>query len=281
MRNKPRFRLKILPALLLCLCGATAHAQSLPRWEVGIGLGALALPYYRGADSGRTYLLPVPYVQYRGERLRVDEEGIRSYLFRSDRVKLNFSLAGGVPVPSDSSSARIGMPSLNPTVEIGPSLEVLLWNAGERDRALWLKVPLRAAFSVDWENVDHHGWVLAPYVEYGMRKGNPAQPWLINLSLGPQFADQAYHDYFYEVAPAYVTATRPEYHPDAGYSGSRLTLSVQKRWGSYWLGAFVRYDSLQGAAFVDSPLVQQRHYYALGAAFIKLLAVSKKPEETP
>lgn len=281
MFNKPRLRLTILPALTLCLCTTAAHAQSLPRWEVGIGLGALALPYYRGADSGRTYLVPAPYVQYRGERLRVDEEGIRSYLFRSDRVKLNFSLAGGVPVPSDGNSARLGMPSLNPTVEIGPSLEVLLWNAGERDRALWLKVPLRAALSVGWGNIDHQGWVLAPYVEYGMRKGNPAQPWNINLSFGPQFADQAYHDYFYEVAPPYVTAIRPEYHPDAGYSGSRVTLNVQKRWGRYWLGAFIRYDSLQGAAFGDSPLVQQRDYYAVGAAFIKLLAVSKKPEKMP
>jgi outer membrane protein len=266
---------------MLAMLGSAAHAQSLPRWEVGIGLGVLSLPFYRGAASGRNYVLPIPYVQYRGEHLRVDDEGIRGYLFRSDRIKLNFSLAGGVPVPSDGDNARRGMPSLDPTVEIGPSLEILLWHPVEGDRALWLKVPVRAALSVGWGNVEHQGWVLAPYIEYGMRRGNPAEPWIVNLSAGPQFADRAYHDYFYEVAAPYATPTRPEYHPDAGYSGSRLTLSLQKRVGDYWLGAFVRYDTLQGAAFSDSPLVEQQHYYALGAAVIKVLAVSKKAEERP
>ena len=95
------------------------------------------------------------------------------------------------------------------------------------------------------------------------------------------FADRAYHDYFYEVAAPYATATRPEYHPDAGYSGSRVTVTAQKQWGNYWLGLFVRYDNLQGAAFSDSPLVQRRDYLAMGAGITKLLAVSKAPEEHP
>ena len=267
----------MMPGLL----GGAVHAQSLPRWEVGIGVSVLSLPYYRGAASGRSYVLPFPYVKYRGEHLRVDEEGIRSYLFRSDRVKLNFSLAGGVPVPSDGNSIRHDMPRLDPTVEIGPSLEILLSKPAESNRSLWLKIPVRAALSVGWGNIDHQGWVLAPYIEYVVRQGNPSAPWIIDLSAGPQFADRAYHDYFYEVPTAYATASRPEYHPDAGYSGSRMTLSLQKRWGDYWLGAFIRYDTLQGAVFSDSPLVEQRHYLALGAAVIKLLAVSKKLEERP
>ncbi len=263
------------------LWNGTAFAQSLPRWEIGIGLGVLSLPYYRGAAGDRSYFTPIPYLQYRGDRLRVDEEGIRNYLFHSDRVKLNFSLAAGVPVPSDGNSARHNMPRLEPTVEIGPSLEILLWNSVVDKRSLWLKMPLRTAVSVGWGNIEQQGWVLAPYIEYGMRQGDPAQPWVINISVGPQFADRAYHDYFYEVASPYATPTRPEYHPDAGYSGCRLTLSLQKRWGSYWLGAFARYDTLQGAAFSDSPLVEQRHYFALGAAIIKLLAISQKPEKNP
>lgn len=258
-----------------------AEVHSLPRWEVGIGLGVLALPFYRGAASGRTYITPIPFVQYRGEHLRVDEEGIRSYLFRSDTAKLDFSLAGGVPVSSDGNSARHGMPSLDPTVEIGPSLEFLLWHPQQRDRALWLKFPLRAALSVALRNVEYQGWVLAPYLDYRMIAGERAQPWTITLSAGPQFADRRYHDYFYEVPSGYATAERPEYHPTGGYSGSRVTLSIQKRLGSYWLGAFLRYDALQGAVFSDSPLVEKNHYYATGLAVIKLLAVSKKPAQNP
>lgn len=280
-RNRPQHTLPCLLATVLSLWGAAVHAQSLPRWEVGIGLGVLSLPYYRGADSGRTYILPIPYIQYRGEHLRVDDEGIRGYLFRSERIKLNLSVAGGLPVPSGGNTARQGMPQLNPTIEVGPSLEMLLWNPATRDRELWLKLPLRSAFSVGWGNIEQQGWMFAPYLDYGRRLGYPAQPWIVDVSAGPQVADRTYHDYFYEVAAPYATPSRPEYHPAAGYSGSRITLSLQKRWGTYWLGAFARYDFLQGAAFADSPLVQQSQYYVLGAAIIKLLAISKQSEETP
>lgn len=267
---------------LWCTLGNTAsHAESLPRWEVGLGLGVLSLPYYRGAANGRTYAIPFPYITYRGEHVRIDEEGFRGYLFRSERIRLDFSLAAGVPVPSDGNGARSGMPGLDPTVETGPSMEVLLWRASERDRALWLKLPLRAAFSVAWGDIAHQGWVFAPFLDFGMRRGDPAQPWKVSLSAGPQFADQSYHNYFYEVAPDYVTPQRAEYHAKTGYSGSRLTLVAQKKWGSYWLSAFVRYDILQGATFTDSPVVERKYYYAVGAALIKLLATSSKPEQRP
>ena len=240
----------------------------------------LSLPFYRGAADGRSYIAPIPYIRYRGEHVRVDEEGIRSYLFLGDNTRLNFSLAAGIPVSSDGNSPRRGMPSLDPTVEIGPSLEFLLWHRKERDRALWLKFPMRAALSVALKNVEYQGWVFAPYLDYRMVNGDRAQPWTITFSMGPQFADRRYHDYFYEVTTAYATPQRPEYHADLGYSGSRLTLGLQKKWDSYWLGMFVRYDDLQGAVFTDSPLVQQRHYYAVGAAIIKLLAVSNKPAQS-
>ena len=279
-----RLRLPITALIIGVWCSAgsaAADLQSLPRWEVGIGLGVLSLPFYRGAASGRTYIVPIPYIQYRGEHVRVDEEGIRGALFSSDNARLDLSLAGGVPVSSDGNSARHGMPSLDPTVEVGPSLEFLLWYPEARDRALWLKFPLRTALSVALKNIEYQGWVFAPYLDYRMVTGDPVKPWTITLSLGPQFADKRYHDYFYEVPSAYATPQRPEYHATSGYSGSRMTLGVQKKFDGYWLGTFVRYDTLQGAVFSDSPLVQQRHYYALGVALIKLLAVSKQSAESP
>jgi outer membrane scaffolding protein for murein synthesis (MipA/OmpV family) len=272
--------LGVLLSLTLCAAGA-AQAQTLPRWELGIGLGVLSLPYYRGADNGRRYLLPFPYIVYRGEHVRVDDEGIRGFLFRSERARLDFSLAAGVPVPSDRDSIRHDMPRLDPTVEFGPSMEVRLWRHPEQHRSLWLKLPVRAAFSVAWGKVAHQGWIFAPFLEYHTRRGNADAPWLLNVSAGPEFADRAYHDYFYEVPSNYATATRAEYHPGPGYSGSRVTLALQKRWGDVSLGAFIRYDNLQGAVFTDSPLVQRRDYVALGVAVIKLLAVSKESEEKP
>jgi hypothetical protein len=42
--------------------------------------------------------------------------------------------------------------------------------------------------------------------------------------------------------------------------------AVSKRFPQYWVGGFVRYDVLDGAAFVDSPLVRTRGYFAAGVA---------------
>lgn len=104
-------------ALLLC---ALAHAEPLPLWEVGAGVAPLCLPDYRGSDQSRNYLLPFPWLVYRGDMLKADREGIRARLFGAERVELDVSLSGSVPVNSERNRARAGMPDLHPTAEVGP-----------------------------------------------------------------------------------------------------------------------------------------------------------------
>lgn len=169
------FRFLVLTVALL-VAAAPSRAQSLPKWEVGLGLGVISVPFYRGADAGRSYILPIPYFKYRGRYLQVDEGGLRGKLFASDRLLLDISVAAGVPVPETSDGTRAGMRELHPTLEIGPQLEYRLRRARQRDAALWLRLPLRAAFSVDWNEFDDHGWVFAPYIEYETRNGGPRGP---------------------------------------------------------------------------------------------------------
>lgn len=254
----------------------------MPRWEVGLGLGVLSVPFYRGADTGRTYILPVPYVVYRGTYLQMDEEGLRGQLFTSDRLKLDVSVAGGVPVPEDNEGARAGMSKLHPTIEVGPQLEYRLWRREDRRAALWLHWPVRSAFTVNWGEFQHQGWVVSPYVEYKTRYGgtDTAAPWTVSVGAGPLFADRSYHAYFYEVPAGKATSSRHEFHADAGYSGSRVTLTLHRRVGHWWLGAFARADSLQGAVFGDSPLVRRDGYYAVGAAAAIVFGASRRPGES-
>ncbi len=275
MPSRSCFRAVLIAAFASALHAAPAQARTLPVWEVGLGLGVLSVPFYRGAGDGRSYAFPIPYIKYRSRFLQVDEDGLRGKLFTSDRLLLDISLAGGVPVPENSDGPRAGMPSLHPTVELGPQLEYRLWQASAHRGAVWLHLPLRAAFSVAIGEVDDQGWVFAPYVEYETRDGNPGGPWAIGIGAGPLFATRGYHDYFYEVLPGQATPTRPEYHAEAGYSGSRITLSAHRRIGHWWLGAFARVDSLKGAVFADSPLVQEDYYYAAGIAISRVLAVSR------
>ena len=65
---------------------------------------------------------------------------------------------------------------------------------------------------------------------------------------------------------AQATATRPAYAASGGYSGSQFLAALSKRFPTYWVGGYVRYDNLQGAAFDDSPLVARNHYLAGGVA---------------
>jgi hypothetical protein len=51
-------------------------------------------------------------------------------------------------------------------------------------------------------------------------------------------------------------------------------MTLSKRYPKYWLGAFVRGDSLKGAAFVDSPLVKREDYFAAGVGIAWILGES-------
>jgi outer membrane protein len=256
------------------LFSAPGPGATLPLWEVGVGVGTIYLPDYRGADHTSSYTLPFPYFAYYGKLLRVDRSGIQGRLFGTDRVLLNLSLAAGVPVSSRVNEARAGMPNLDPTVEIGPSLDIRLWRDTTSGSSLWFKIPARAVFSLSIADTAQQGWFFSPFLTYGTTGTGPLKRWRFNVSMGPMFADSAYHDYFYEVTPAYATADRPAYSPGGGYSGSRITVSMQRRVQRLWLGVFARYDNLSGAAFADSPLVRTKDYFIMGLGVTWIAAES-------
>lgn len=271
-----------LRTLLLCLlliptAIPALHAQTLPRWELGVGLGVLNLPYYRGSDIYKNYATPFPYLVYRGERLNIDRSGIQGHLFRSDRIKLDLSVAAGIPVSSDGDSPRVGMPDLDTTIELGPSLELNLWRNADRRQLLWLKLPLRSAHSIGGDGfLKHRGGTFSPFLEIEAKSG-PHERWKVSISVGPLYADRDYHNYFYEVLPQYVTATRGEYRASGGYSGARTTVAARLNiTAKLRLGAFARFDTLKNAEFEESPLVSTKHYRAVGLALIWMFSESEE-----
>ena len=253
-----------------CLLISAARAAELPRWELGLGLAGLSLPDYRGSDQQRGYLLPLPYLQYRGEILQIDREGAHGQLFAAEHVRLELSVAAGPPARSDDNDARRGMPDIDPTVEIGPSLEIYL----SHDRNWSIQLPWRAVAATDFSRVDGIGWVFAPNLNYD---ANRLVGWDYGVAAGPLYASEKYHNYYYEVQPANATATRPAYDAPGGYSGSRLTFTASRRFPHFWVGAFARYDHLSGAAFEDSPLVKKKSSFMAGVGIAWVLAEAKRP----
>ena len=267
----------LLARRLLASAGTTpVLAEEKPLWEAGLGVGALSFPDYRGADERNLYPVPVPYFVYRGDFFKADRDGMRGRLFDRERVELSVSIGGTIPVRGENDGARAGMPDLEPTLELGPSLDVHVWRSG--DLQLDIVLPVRAPITIE-SSPKLIGWVFAPRVNLDIDDIG-GKGWKFGIGAGPIFATERYHEYFYEVEPGYATADRPAYETEGGYSGLYLLTALSKRFPKYWIGAYLRYDLLSGAVFDDSPLVRQEHSVAGGIGIAWMIGKSKRMVES-
>ena len=252
--------------LMLLIVTAPVCAEQ-PLWEAGIGVAALRMPGYRGSDRSSNWLLPAPYLVYRGAIFRADREGARAVLVDAKRFDFDLSLAASPPTKSDDDPARDGMDDIAPTVEVGPRMNFAFrrgsdWNLG-------LRVPLRAVITVE-SKPKAVGWALTPALAYDTRVAG----FEVGVLAGPMWGSRKLHAYSYDVPARDATARRPAYRAASGFGGWQLTGAASRRIGRAWIGAFVRADSVAGAVFDDSPLVRQRHTFSAGVALSWIFAVS-------
>lgn len=238
------------------------------------------MPDYRGADESRGYAFPFPYVIYRGETLKIDRGSIRGLLFKTDRLKLDFSLNGSVPVDSSKNTARQGMPNLDPTFEIGPSLEVMIAENKEKGYKVSFVFPGRVVFSTDFLRVIHQGLTFSPRLNMDLFEKGTKRGWNLGAGFGPVFGDQTFHDYYYRVDQVYATLDRPAYSAQGGYGGLQLSASLGKNFNAFRLNLFARADFLNGAVFSDSPLVKTNTSILTGFTISYFLWESKTLVET-
>ncbi len=271
----PRWPEPLRALLLAALAGAAAvaHAEPRPLWELGLGVGTLIFNDYRGSDTMHAYPVPVPYFIYRGQIFRSDRNGMRGQLFEENRVELNLSINGTTPVRNDS--AREGMPDLRPTLELGPSLDVHLWHSSDSRLKLDLRLPVRAAISIE-ASPRLVGVFAAPHLNLDIQRQTGAAGWKLGMLAGPLFADHRYDGYFYSVASQYATPGRPAYEARGGYAGMQMLASLTRRFPGFWVGAYLRHDTLAGASFVDSPLVKRNSYWSGGIGVAFMITQSKQ-----
>jgi outer membrane protein len=250
----------VFTAIAASLC-SPAPADQRPLWEFGLGGGVLAFNDYRGSDTTHVWPLPLVYFIYRGDFLKADREGLRGKLFHQKRVELNLSVNATTPVINDS--ARHGMPNLRTTAEIGPQLNVHLWKRADERLKLDLRVPVRGAFTLQ-AAPRYVGLFTAPQLALDVAQFRGEDGWKLGMLAGPLFANQRYDDYFYTVAPQFATAGRPAFRASGGYAGSQALIALTRRYPAFWVGAYVRHDTLAGASFADSPLVRRDSYWSAG-----------------
>jgi outer membrane protein len=258
-----------LTLLALTSVSYTSNAQEITekKWELGLGVGAVSGPDYRGSNEHRNFISPIPYIVYRGKIIRSDRDGIRGSFLRSDRYEFTFSASAAITPDTDKNRLREDMPDLGSTLELGPSLNINV-TGSDFSQGWHLQVPWRAVFSIGADESGYIGSVFQPQFVYRRTFSD----WTFNYRIGVMFASDDYHDYYYNVAQEYATATRTYFNADGGYSGWNNQLALSRRFNHNGiktrLALFVRYDNIGGTDFIKSSLVTTDHSYRSGLAFI-------------
>jgi MipA family protein len=274
--------------LILCCSAGSLFAEEVeapperPLWEIGLFTGAVRLPHYRGSDEHSSYVMPLPYLIYRGEILRADRDGLKGIFWSTERIETELSFSGSPP-PADDNNARDGMPNLNAVLEVGPGIKFYLTDR-KAQNPLYLRAGVRAAVSVDKDDLDmaYEGIHGDLKLIYRNRTWFEEQGVFIGRSAGIDFANREYHDYFYRVDQMYARPGRPAYDAEGGYSGFSLSANALKKLSDRWsVGAYYRWDNLSGAAYENSPLVKTENNHTVGLALIWKVLKSEKTSRYP
>lgn len=240
-------------------------SDSLPKWEVGIGAGAIHLPHYPGSNQSRNLGLALPYFIYRGDFLQASRSGIRTIFYNDENWKLDVSLGGSISVDSDDNDARRGMEDLDWIGEIGPRLS---YTAIENDQqTLVFRLPIRAAFSTDFRELQYQGWIASFEAKH---RQTISSKFDLTTKFSSSYADKGFHDYFYGVDSNEVDLSigRQQYAAKQGYNGTALSASLGWRHKRWYAALYGGAESYSGAAFRDSPLFKQSQGLYAGAFVI-------------
>jgi outer membrane scaffolding protein for murein synthesis (MipA/OmpV family) len=253
------FKKKIAVAtLFLASAGAGWAAPpaetNLPLWEAGLGAGMVSTPAYPGAETHSSRGLLLPFLIYRGEVLRSDQQGIGARLVNNDQVEFDIGFAASLPAHSNDVAARSGMPDLGTLVEFGPRVKLRLADIDANSR-LRFDLPLRAVIEARG-GLRRQGWTLEPRLVYETHGEDKL--WTAEAHVGAVFGDARINRYFYEVRPEFARDDRPAYHAEGGLMLLRTGLFATRRvHPDVRLFGFVRYESYAGAANQDSPLMKR------------------------
>lgn len=237
-------------------------------WQLGVGIGNVTANSYPGSDQTQTITSPIPYFKIKTEWFDFDREGLHTNWFQNTNFRFDFGFDLGLPVDSNENELRTGMSDLDPILQIGP---MLIYQLVESETLKWqIQLPVTYAYAFDDLDTSSTGWVSNPRIYFKYLIGMTGAPLDITASFGPVYGSEDFHRYYYDVDASDVISSRSAYLAKEGSAGYRFNFSVTRRMNGYWLGLYLRYQNLDDAVFVDSPLVSQTDYWfmAVGASWI-------------
>lgn len=254
---------QLLIALFLLLTASIGQGQNKHNnWDLGIGLTAYSIPDYYGSKHSTRIFSPFPYIVYQGEYLSLKNGRVSGTLFSSTRWNLSLSADGSPPIKSDKNNARANMPDLDFVGEIGPAIEYYFLDHETKYRKLFLEIPLRNGITTDLKRAQSIGWISNPRVKYHFRLNQ----WKLRIGLGPSFATKRFYNHYYGVDEAFQTPSRDTYASSGGYGGMRYSFGFSRVFGEFSFGGYLRWIDLSGAAFRQSPLLEDNNSLLAGVS---------------
>lgn len=242
--------------------GANAQSPELPLWELGVGAVGRVSPEYPGASEYSGGGTVYPYLTYRGRLFEFGGDAtFRLVPFRSDRLEFGITVDGSSAVDSGDNALRGALPDLDALVEFGPEVSYRLTERpaliGDGTGRFEFSLQTRGVFSIDsdtWD-IDRVGALVRPAIRY--RQNGSLKPGSrITASLGPVFASEGVHDFFYAVPTG---GSLPAFDARGGYLGTELTLSARYPLTDRMrLVGGVGMTLLHGAANEASPLFEDK-----------------------
>ena len=230
-----------------------------PTWEFGVGGGYFSGFDYPASNDENQRIIALPFFVYRTPVFRLGDGGVRAVAIEKPRVKLDLSVGGSLNASSDGGGVREGMPDLDFLFEIGPQLEVRLF---DRDMATGGRIQgrftseLRAVFATDFRKVSSQGLVaeVGVGINYGDVRGSGID---LIAAIDISFANEKLQDYFYEVESEFVTENREAFDASGGYLETKLFAGIGIRplrnvrvFTGFFTGLY------EGARNQDSPLFE-------------------------
>jgi len=285
------FKGRAVKAITLCVmvltlatfsCNATAADETSednpflvdkPRWEFGVGGAALSLEAYPASAETTNRIFALPYFIYRGETIRMQDGNLTAVAVENRRYRLDLSLGAALNVDSEDVPLRAGLPDLDFLFEIGPKIEVSLWDKvslleRRRHRVVW-EAALRASFSTDFSSVSSRGYVLSTQLDYELDGFLTSDTKLI-VGGGPIWVTEELGDYVYGVDEQFATANRSAFQGRSGYLATNLVVGLRHRFTeNLQVFAALGIGLHDGAANRDSPLFEENFTtgLALGVAW--------------
>lgn len=243
--------------------------QSKVKLEVGIGAFAMHLPQYLGSDQTDSYVVPLPYIYYLDDDVKIDRNQFTAKLWQENHFYLDISASGGVKVNSEDNAARTDMPDLDWVFELGPSIKYYFSGDPQQSSYFYAEFFTRKATATDFSSFTDVGWRYGPSITYqkgfsnaGINQGNGEFEFTVRANAN--FSDDKSLNYYYGVSSQYQNSARPAYQSDGGYAGSDISIGLTYKVNDWWLGGFARYYYLSGAEYDTSPLVKQHSNWSLG-----------------